>query len=154
MRKATRRQPIEGSCVYSSTARQNAGELGSATLRASNLLAVTCLLLGMASAAFVPASVEQRIGNFFLFGLIPAIGFHAGGHILSRMLLLTSQLCEMIAARCFQWLALLGNIFVMWVGPVSDASITAIFEFSCLLIRSAARCVLRMQDSWRFGRVS
>ena len=141
MRQATRHRPIEGSCVY----RQSGGALGSATLRASNLLAVVCLMLGIASAAFVPVSVEQRIGSLFLFGLIPAIGFYAGGHFLSRMLVVTSQLCEMIAARCFRCFALLGNNFVMGVGPISDASITAIFEFSCLLIRSAARFVLRMQ---------
>jgi hypothetical protein len=180
MRQAVRHRPVNRSCSYSSRARQS-GELGPATLRASNLLAVVCLVFGTTSAAFLSASLEQRIGNLFFFGLIPAVGLHAGGHILSRILVLSSELCEMIAARCFQCFAILLNSFVMWVGPtVSGASIgrligltrcllsklsglsqkadrsicrcfcrayTAIFELSCLLIRSAARFVLRMQAS-------
>ena len=52
---------------------------GPAVIRAGNHLAVACLFLGAAFAAFVSGSLEQRIGNLFCFGLIPAIGFYAGG---------------------------------------------------------------------------
>ena len=116
MRQAVRHRPVNRSCSYSSRARQS-GELGPATLRASNLLAVVCLVFGTASAAFLSASLEQRIGNLFFFGLIPAVGLHAGGHILSRILVLSSELCEMIAARCFRCLALFVNDLVSRAGP-------------------------------------
>ena len=55
---------------------------GPAVIRAGNHLAVACLFFGAVFAAFVSGSLEQRIGNLFSFGLIPAVGFYAGGHIL------------------------------------------------------------------------
>jgi hypothetical protein len=47
-------------------------------MRAGNVLAVACLSFGTVFAAFVSGSLDQRIGNLFFFGLIPAVGFHAG----------------------------------------------------------------------------
>ena len=125
---------VDRTCFYSSSVQQNS-QLGPATLRAGNVLAVLCLLFGAAFTAFVPATPEERIGSLFFFGLVPAAGFYAGGHILSQLLMLGSELCEMIAANWFRRFALLVHSFVIWLSPpVSDASI------GCLMVR--ARCLL------------
>jgi hypothetical protein len=181
MRRASIYRPVERTCFPSSNGQQN-DPLGPAILRAGNFLAVLCLFFGIAFTAFVPASLEQRIGSLFFFGLIPAAGFYAGGHISSQLLVLGRELCEMIARRCFRCFALLVNNFVIWLSPpVSDASIgcltararclssklsalsqkicrsirhrclrahTAFIEFLCLLIRRAARFVIRMKVSY------
>ena len=124
-------RPVDRTRFYSSNAQQNS-QLGPATLRAGNVLAVLCLFFGAALIAFVPATSEERIGSLFFFGLIPAAGFYAGGRILGQVL--GSELCETIAARCFRCLALLVNSFVIWLcPPVSDAS-------RCLMV--PARCLL------------
>jgi hypothetical protein len=78
-------------------------------IRAGNHLAVACLFFGAAFAAFVSGSVEQRIGNLFSFGLIPAVGFYAGGHIIGQLLVLGVELCDMIVARCFRYVVRLLN---------------------------------------------
>jgi hypothetical protein len=168
MWQAPRYRGINRACLYSSKARQSS-RLGLAALRAGGLLAVLCLSFGTAFAAFVPASLEQRIGSLFLFGLIPAVGFYAAGHILSQLLMFSSQLCEMIVARCFRCVVLSVNALMSWVVPrvsnsleklpalrqKADYSVrrccwhvhAAVFDFSCLLIRSAARFIIRMQAS-------
>jgi hypothetical protein len=134
MRQASLYRPVDRTCFCSSNAQQN-GQLGPATLRAGNVLAVLCLFFGVAFTAFVPATPEQRIGSLFFFGLIPAAGFYAGGHILSQLLMRGSELCEMIAARCFRCFAILVNSFVIWLSPpVADTSI------GCLMV--LARCLL------------
>jgi hypothetical protein len=164
--------------------RQASQQLGLATLRAGTSLSIIFVFFGIA-AAFVPGSLEQRIGNLLFFGLIPAAGFHAASIVLGRLLAFSSELCEMIAASCLRWLARAGKNFVILVShSVSYASarylivpahlafskITslsrsvcrsinrgcwhadkAIFEFSCLLIRSGARSILRMQACCRRG---
>jgi hypothetical protein len=127
-------RPVDRTCFYSSNAQQNS-QLGPATLRAGNVLAVLCLFFGAAFTAFVPATPEERIGSLFFFGLIPAAGFYAGGHILSQLLVLGSELCEMIAARCFRCFARLVNSFVIWLNPpVSDASIGSLMVLACCLL--------------------
>jgi hypothetical protein len=78
-------------------------------MRAGIFLAVVCLSFGAAVALFVPVSLEQRLGNLFFFGLIPAVGFYAGGHILSRLLVLVSKVSGMIVARGSRCAALLAN---------------------------------------------
>src|SRR5260370_28360285 len=80
MRQIPLYQRIDGTCLYSSKARQS-GQPGPAALRAGNLLAVVCLSFGTALAAFVPAALEQRIVSLFFFCLIPAVWFLAGGDI-------------------------------------------------------------------------
>ena len=172
----TIKRPVNRTRYCSSNARQTA-ELGLATLRAGNFLSVISVFFGIA-AAFAPGSLEQRIGNLLFFGLIPAAGFHAGGIVLGRLLAFSSELCEMIATLFFRWLArivkkfmTLANQCVSYaaakylmvpartiVSRVSSACCLidrgcqhadrAIFELSCLLIRSGARFILRMQ-AWR-----
>ena len=152
-------------------------ELGLATLRAGNFLSVISVFFGIA-AAFAPGSLEQRIGNLLFFGLIPAAGFHAGGIVLGRLLAFSSELCEMIATLCVRSLARIVKKCMTLAGQcvsyaaakylmvpartivsrVSSACCLidrgcqhadrAIFELSCLLIRSGARFILRMQ-AWR-----
>jgi len=61
-------------------------------LRAGNFLSVVSVFFGVA-AAFVPGSLEQRIGSLLLFGLLPAAGFHAGAIILGRLLAFSSEVC-------------------------------------------------------------
>jgi hypothetical protein len=185
MRQAGIRQPVGRTRFYSSKAQRN-GQLGQAALTVSNSLAVACLFFGAAFAAFVPASLEQRIGALFFFGLTPAAGFYAVGLILSQLLVFASELCAMIAARCFRCLAFLLNNLVTWISPpFSDVAIessmvlsrgllpklsgltrkafrsmyrfcwcaqTALLEFSYLLIRTAARFLIRVQTSGHLKR--
>jgi hypothetical protein len=163
----------------SSVPRQNSQQLSLATLRAGTFLSIISVFCGIAAAFVVPGSLEQRIGSLLFFGLIPAAGFHAAGIVLGRLLAFSSELCEMIAALFFQWLARAGKNFITFVSQcVSYAAARylivlarsalskmlsvsgnacrsihrgcrhadrAIFEFSCLLIRSGARSILRMQ---------
>ncbi len=84
--------------------------------RAGNHLAVACLFFGAAFAAFVSGSLEQRLGNLFSFGLIPAVGFYAGGHILGQLLVFGVELCDLIMARCFRYIVRLLNDLLSWAG--------------------------------------
>ncbi len=108
--------------LYSSKARK-APHPGPAVVRASNHLAVACLFFGVAFAAFVSGSLEQRIGNLFSFGLIPAVGFYAGGHILGQLLVLGLELCDMIMARCFRYAVRLVN---WWTGAPAPSETSGI----------------------------
>src|SRR6516165_3815125 len=101
--------------LYSSKARQGPHP-GPAVIRAGNHLAVACLFLGAAFAAFVSGSLEQRIGNLFSAGVIPAVGFYAGGHILGQLLVFGVQLCDMIMARCFRYAVRLIKDLLSWAG--------------------------------------
>ena len=158
--------------------RRQAGQLGPATLRVSNLLAIGSVLFGAACAAFVPASLEQRIGAVFLFGLIPAIGFHGGGLVLSLLFGFSSELAERLAKLCFRYFSRLVRATLTVLNVESSYSSVehlsdlkrlmrtalrsldggcrrlegAIFEFSCLIIRSAARSIIRLQESQRLKR--
>ena len=116
---------------YSSRSRQS-GELSQATLRCSNALAISCLFFGTAFAVLVPTSLEQRIVSSFLFGLVPAVCLHIGGYALSRVLAISSKLCETVAARCFRCLVpLLNNFVICLSSPVSDAPV----QSAILLVR-------------------
>ena len=154
--------------------RRQAGQLGPATLRVSNLLAIGSVLFGAACAAFVPASLEQRIGAVFLFGLIPAIGFHGGGLVLSLLFGFSSELAERLAKLCFRYFSRLVRATLTVLNAESVEHLSdlkrlmrtalrsldcgcrrlegAIFEFSCLIIRSAARSIIRLQASQRLTR--
>jgi hypothetical protein len=94
---------------------------GPAVVRTSNHLAVACLFFGAAFAAFVSGSLEQRIGNLFSFGLMPAVGLYAGGHILGQLLVFGVELCDMIMACCFRHAVRLVNDLLSWAGtPISN----------------------------------
>jgi hypothetical protein len=101
--------------LYSSKARESP-QPGPAVMRAGNRLAVVCLCFGAAFATLVSGSLDQRIGNLFFFGLIPAVGFYAGGNILGQVLVFGVELCDMIMARCFRYAARLVNDLLRWAG--------------------------------------
>jgi hypothetical protein len=101
--------------LYSSKARESF-QPGPAVMRAGNHLAIVCLCFGAAFAAFVSGSLDQRIGNLFFFGLIPAFGFYAGGNILGRVLVFGVELCDMIMAYCFRYGVRLVNDLLRWAG--------------------------------------
>ena len=155
--------------VYRRFDRSGLCQPGPTAMRAGIFLAVVCLSFGAVVATFGPVSLEQRLGNLFFFGLIPAVGFYAGGHILGRLLVLVSKVCDMIVARCSRCAVLLVNDLLSSVDaddPSSPGRVPvrhqkacysahrgywrvyrAIFDISCLLIRSAARFMIRIQGS-------
>jgi hypothetical protein len=106
--------------LYSSKARESP-QPGPAVFRAGNHLAVVCLSFGVAFAAFVSGSLEQRIANLFFFGLTPAIGFYAGGNILGQLLVFGVDLCDMIMARCFRYAVRFVNDLLRWAAPPHQA---------------------------------
>jgi hypothetical protein len=164
VRQARRR--IDRAGLYSSKAQQ-VGQPGPAIVRAGNGLAVICLSFGAAFAAFASGSLEQRIGNLFFLGFIPAVAVYAGGHILGQLLVVSSKLCDVIIAGSFRYATLLLKALLSWVSThVSSwlASLPAVrqkvcysahryyghvshvgFDFSCLLIRSVARFAIRIE---------
>ena len=97
--------------LYSSKARERPHP-GPAVMKVGTHLAVACLLFGAAFAAFVSGSLEQRIGNLFSFGLIPAVGFYAGGHVLGQLLVFGVALCDL----CFRYAVHLISDLLSWAG--------------------------------------
>src|SRR5256714_9357372 len=95
---------------------RNSPQPGPAVMSAGKYLAVTCLLFGAALAAFVSGSLEPRLGNLFFFGVMPAVGFYAGGYVLGQLLVLGVKLCDTIMARCSQYAAHLANALLNWPG--------------------------------------
>jgi hypothetical protein len=83
-------------------------------MRAANHLAAVCLSFGVVFAAFVTGTLEQRIGNLFVFGLAPAVGLYAGGNILGQLLMFGVELCDMIMARCFRYAMRFVNDLLRW----------------------------------------
>jgi len=159
------------------SSRQQIRRLAIGTLMAGYILAVLCLFFGASFAAFVPASLEERIGGLFFFGFIPAAGFWACGHILSRLLILSIELCEKFGTLLFRCSVRSVNNFLVRVDRfASDASVgclkmlaqasvigtraygsirrccwraqAAFIDLLCMAIRSAAVFVLRMQASY------
>ena len=74
-------------------------------LTAGSFLAVWCVIFGSAVAAFVPSSVEERLENLVVFGLVPAFIFYVSGHILRHLLGFSCKLCELFAKGLLRLLA-------------------------------------------------
>lgn len=108
-------EPINRSGLHSSKA-QESPQPGLAVMRAGNHLAAVCLSFGVAFAAFVTGTLEQRIGNLFFFGLAPAVVLYAGGNILGQLLIFGVELCDMIMARCFRYAVRLVNDLLSLAG--------------------------------------
>jgi len=72
--------------------------------------------LGAAFAVFVSGSFEQRIGNLLIFGLMPAVGFYATGHMLGHLLIFGVKLCDMLIARCSRRVLLVAQDLLSWAG--------------------------------------
>jgi hypothetical protein len=139
-----------------------------ATQATSGFLAVWCVYLGGAVAAFVPASVEERLVNLLVFGLVPAFVFYVSGHILRLVLGASCKLCELVAASLLRRLASvaagctkpLSGCRIMierWAQRLSHLSRSAYFsmqrqplykfafDHSCFLIRTTARSIIKAQ---------
>ena len=141
-----------------------------ATQATSGFLAVWCVFFGGAVAAFVPASVEERLVNLLVFGLVPAFVFYVSGHILRLVLGSSCKLCELVAASLLRRLASvaagctkpLSGCRIMierWAQRLSHLSRSAYFsmhrqrqhlykfafDLSCLLIRTTARSIIKAQ---------
>jgi hypothetical protein len=72
-------------------------QLGTTIRAVGNFIALLCLILGTALPAYVPGTLEQRIGGSLFLGVIPALGLYMGGHVLSRLFAVCEWLGEMIA---------------------------------------------------------
>src|SRR5215475_8760693 len=93
---------------------------GPATLRAAKAFAFLCISFGAAVAAFLPATLEQRIGSFLLFGLLPGAGLYVSGRILIHLLNLGTEICDKLATRRISWLARVLTDRLMWISrPLS-----------------------------------
>src|SRR5438552_19100870 len=92
---------------------------GPAVMRAGNYLGVMCLFFGAALAAFVSGSLERRLGNLFVFGVMPAVGFSAGGYLLGQLLVFGAKLCDTIMVRCAHYAVHLANAFINSAGAQS-----------------------------------
>jgi hypothetical protein len=62
-------------------------------------------IFGAAIAAFVPASVEERLVNLLIFGLAPAFAFYVSGYIVRYLLGFACKLCELLTASVLRRLA-------------------------------------------------
>ena len=104
MRQAPRHRVADSAC----------SRVGRAAQTAATFLSVLCLFVILVFTAFVPASLEERIGYLFLFGLIPALGCYLIGHILRGVLALSCKLCGIIAPHCLKWQARFTNSLLNW----------------------------------------
>jgi hypothetical protein len=91
-------------------------EPGRAAITAANHLALACLVFGSAFFVFLSGSIEQRIGNLLIFGLMPAVACYAAGHILGRLLILSVELSDILIACCSRKLPSLVQDFLSWAG--------------------------------------
>ena len=91
-------------------------EPGPAFIRVGNHLALVCLFLGAAFAVFVSGSIEQRIGNLLIFGLMPAAAFYATGHMLGQLLIFGVKLCDMLSVRSSRKVLLVAQDLLSWAG--------------------------------------
>src|SRR5947207_3195752 len=69
-------------------------------LKPGDLLAVVCLSFGISLAALTPSSLQERLGSFLLFGLIPAVGFYASAYIPARLWRRGLQAGQILATSC------------------------------------------------------
>ena len=98
-------------------------------------------------------------------GLIPAVAFYVCGYVLSGLLVLGSALCELILRQSFRCVVLIISSLLSWITrSASNVSLTretyrsirrsfwyayvVFIAFCCLLIRSAARSLIRAQDCY------
>src|SRR5256714_4635817 len=122
---------------------------GPAVMRAGKYLAVTCLLFGAALAAFVSGSLEPRLGNLFFFGVMPAVGFYAGGYVLGQLLVFGVKLCDTIMARCSQYAVHLANALLNWAGSYIASWASDVHTKPNAAGPNDDKFGLEMQRNWR-----
>ena len=133
MKQAPVYRDVESTCT----------QVGQSTQTAGTFLAGLCLFSGATFAAFMPASLENRIVYFLFVGLIPSLASYVSGLILRQILGLSCKLCEIIVARSVRLLAPFANSLASHRRYWHVHKL--VFQFSCLLIRSTARFLIRMQ---------
>jgi hypothetical protein len=163
-----------------STGNRIPSKLSEAILRATNLLALICLVFGASCAALIPASFEQRLGSLFFFGFAPAVCLHAGGYIVSLLLAATSKVCAWVATQCFRFTTrLLSGVATWLIASTAGTAVllplgsnelkiftqnafaslhhicwrvdAAVYQFACWTIRSVAQLLISL-EAWRSQR--
>jgi hypothetical protein len=143
-------------------------------LRATNFLALICLVFGATCAALIPASLEQRLGSLLFFGFAPAVCFHAGGYIVSLLLGAISKVCAWSATQCFRFIKrLMSGMATLLIASAAGTAVllplgrnelkilsqnafvslqhicrrvdAAVYQFACWTIRSVARFLIGLE---------
>jgi hypothetical protein len=141
----------------------------SAIQRAGVFLALIWSFFGPVTAGFDSPPFQERISILLLCGLIPAVTIYVAGYILSQLILFRGQVSEITAAGCCRYITLWINYFVnravlsapkVWnkivrlaqklccaVNRLCWRTQARLVEIACLLIRSTARLIIKLQGS-------
>jgi hypothetical protein len=125
-------------------------------VRAGELCAVVCLFFGSTLAIIGDMPFQHRMQTLLLTGLLPAVASYAGGHLSFRVAMIGAErgreyLIGTLRHGYAYVLRTLARIPVLGQKTYHAALIvyrylrSSIFELSCLIIRSAARLLLRIQ---------
>jgi hypothetical protein len=143
-------------------------------VRAGALCAVVCLSFGSTLAIIVDMPFQHRMQTLLFTGLLPAVAFYAGGRLSFRIAMIGAERGrEYLIGALWHGYAYvfrtLEKIPVLAQKTYYAALILyhylrkSVFELSCLIIRSTARLLLRIQagfdrygigDSWRREQAS
>jgi hypothetical protein len=125
--------------------------------RASELCAVVCFFFGITLATILEASLQQRIQSFLLLGLLPAVGFYAGGRALFHLAMIGRERRREYILRfvehAYRFASTTLAKSAMLGQKTYDVALLcyphvrrSVVEFSCLVIRSAAQLILKIQS--------
>lgn len=134
-------------------------------VRAGAFCAVICLFFGSTLAIIMDTPFQYRIQTLLLAGLLPAVGFYAGGRALFHVAMIRAERRReyyiigavrhgyVYVSRTLAKIAVLGQK-TYYAAVFNYPHVRrSIFEVSCLMIRSAARLLLRIQAELdRHGR--
>jgi hypothetical protein len=148
----------------------------SAIQRAGVFLAVIWSFFGPVTAGFDAPPLQERISILLLFGLIPAAAIYVASYILSQLIMIKGQVSVITVSACFQYITFCVNCFVnravlstpkVWNKLVLVAqnlcysvnrfcwrTQARLVEIACLLIRSSAQLIIRLQGSEDFKQGS
>ena len=141
----------------------------SAIQRAGVFLAVLWSFFGPVTAGFDSPPLQERIATLLLFGLIPAAVISVAGYILTQLIMSRGQVTDITLLGCFRYISLWINYFVnravlsapkVWnkvvrlaqnvccsVNRLCWRTQARLVAIACLLIRSTARLIIRLQGS-------
>jgi hypothetical protein len=139
----------------------------SAIQRAGVFLAVIWSFFGPVTAGFDSPPLQERISILLLFGLIPAATIYVAGYMLSQLIMFKGQVSVITVAACFQyitfWVSYFVNRAVLFTPKVWNKLVRVaqnvcysvnrfcrrtqalLVEIACLLIRSTARLIIKLQ---------
>jgi hypothetical protein len=141
----------------------------SAIQRAGVFLAVIWSFFGPVAAGFDSPPLQERMAILLLCGLIPAAAIYVAGYILSQLIMFRGQVSDITVAGCFGYITFYANYFVnravlssakVWdqivrlaqnlccsINHLCWRTQAHLVEIACLLIRSTARFIIRLQAS-------